>query len=935
MAVMILGLAAAWFLLLMRVVSVADGGIIISPGISENGTHLESTTCYDDAGWVNNLGHGCDWFNSDYTALSYTLLSLGFGVDGCVDMSLNGEKYDENGYLIVNPVFVNFGTTECCVCGGGTRVNSSDTTTLPPSYSSIVPEPPAQSPPPMDMKNAQILRLGVFTGYGCPWYGKPLEQHFPDIAWSGTKDPNATTCSKFGGLSLDNGYVPNSACCVCHGGVNLTRVIHEEKENTKEKNCISFPGFSDETGTFVCSDYTSIYENPFALYSCERYGNAVGKYGLTVNKACCECGGGYRGLLLGRQFRVAYTEDWSDSLYTLFPAQDDAWKKNGSIPALLNLAANAAGFGMYEDDIDPYSIEAHPGSTYSQCLTDVFTGSMDFCIGHIWNATSGNALATKSLFQDRFYLVVPIEKVTWLDSFLTPFLPFQAETWLWIIGIALYMVIVLNFIQTGGPFKERKSLCSRVGAVFYTAANSFSSGGVSDVSENPSSAEKVIVAAFAVSMLIILTAYTATSAAALVVRDTTKFKNLEDVIQYPSAKLCIKDILYDSFLTEHPESQSVLKSRSNKTMEILNMMKCDGDDCCDAAIVHEDAYRVATAFDLVYCTSMKMLLDEVLMKVDNVIYISASLGEYAKDFIQEVNVLIEAGSYNELHRYFKSLVDNKEISPPDYPDLRWHGNKCPSETDEPDGEELNLGPFQLLFPLCLSMAATTLGLLFHLGRKKVRVLVQAKVGKELSEDNEDFALRRTIEAMPASKIVKELKSFGTTDHDKLSAAVDSLPDKSALVDLMFQSCCSVYSINRDIVYNALAISELCDLMEYCDSSLGLKSARITDKMLDDDNIKEKLVRGLMTHPRSRRLALTCARQKEEVGAEEFSVLVFLGIQKVTDEEMSESSTLLQKAGSEYAESKSYSIASINRRMMDARIQSRALQTEERIRDNFE
>mmetsp|Transcript_4112 Transcript_4112/g.6269 ORF Transcript_4112/g.6269 Transcript_4112/m.6269 type:complete len:497 (-) Transcript_4112:98-1588(-) len=496
------------------------------------------------------------------------------------------------------------------------------------------------------------------------------------------------------------------------------------------------------------------------------------------------------------------------------------------------------------------------------------------------------------------------------------------------------MVIVLNIIQTGGPFKERKSLCSRVGAVFYTAANSVSGGGVSDVSEDPSNAEKIIVAAFAVSMLIILTAYTATSAAALVIRDTTKFKNLEDVVQYPSAKLCIRDILYDSFLSEHPESHSVLKGRSNKTMEILNMIECDGDDCCDAAIVHEDAYRVATAFNLEYCKRMKMLLDEVLMKVDTVIYISASLNEYATDFIGGLNVLIEAGTYNELHRDFKSLVDNEQILPPDS-SLRWHGNKCPSESDEPDGEELNLGPFQLLFPLCFSMAATTLGLLFHLCTKKARVLVQAKVGKELSEDNEDFALRRTIEAMPASKIVKELKSLGTTDHDELSAAVDSLPDKSALVDLMFQSCCSVYSINRNMVYNTLAISELCELMEYCDSVLGLKSARITDKMLDDDNIKEKLVRGLMTHPRSRRLALTCARQKEEAGAEEFSVLVFLGIQISTDEEMSESSTLLQKAGSEYAESKSFSIASINRRMMDSRIQSRTLQTEERIRDNFE
>ena len=88
-------------------------------------------------------------------------------------------------------------------------------------------------------------------------------------------------------------------------------------------------------------------------------------------------------------------------------------------------------------------------------------------------------------------------------------------------------------------------------------------------------------------------------------------------------------------------------------MEILSLIECDGDDCCDAAIVHEDAYNVAIDFDLVYCENMKILLDEVLLKVDNVIYISATLGDYAKDFVRQVNILIDAGTYSEIHQAFK------------------------------------------------------------------------------------------------------------------------------------------------------------------------------------------------------------------------------------------------------------------------------------------
>ena len=244
-------------------------------------------------------------------------------------------------------------------------------------------------------------------------------------------------------------------------------------------------------------------------------------------------------------------------------------------------------------------------------------------------------------------------------------------------------------------------------------------------------------------------------------------------------------------MEKYPETLSVLERKNNRTVEILSLIECDGDDCCDAAIVHEDAYNVAIDFDLVYCENMKILLDEVLLKVDNVIYISATLGDYAKDFVRQVNILIDAGTYSEIHQAFKVDFKNGNKPPSPSPDLKWHHEKCPSASQEPNGEELTLGAFQLLFPLCFSTFATTLGLLCYFKKKMVGVVVQAKVGNEFSENEEDLALHRTIQAMSASNIAKELKSSGV-DRDQLSAAVDSLPDKAPLVDLMFQSCCSVF-----------------------------------------------------------------------------------------------------------------------------------------------
>lgn len=122
-------------------------------------------------------------------------------------------------------------------------------------------------------------------------------------------------------------------------------------------------------------------------------------------------------------------------------------------------------------------------------------------VGPLWDVTVGYALRSETLFIDRFYLVVPLEKVTFFQLLLVPFVPFAVKTWLYIIFLIIYMVIVLNIIHTGGVLNEKGTIGSRVCNIMYHAANSFASGSATDTTDDPTTAEKVVIGGFAVAML--------------------------------------------------------------------------------------------------------------------------------------------------------------------------------------------------------------------------------------------------------------------------------------------------------------------------------------------------------------------------------------------------------------------------------------------------
>ena len=343
--------------------------------------------------------------------------------------------------------------------------------------------------------------------------------------------------------------------------------------------------------------------------------------------------------------------------------------------------------------------------------------------------------------------------------------------------------------------------------------------------------------------------------------------------------------------------------------------------CCDAVVMHDDAYQTAVMYDVKYCEEMEMIYDEELLDIDNVIYISAKLHEYADSFIKRANLLIDAKTYDSTHSLYKQNLTGIAASIPSYepfPGAVLHNSRCPKEEEDPGGNDFNLKPESIVFPLAVSALASTFGLLLYASQCHVWVAVKAKVGTELDDDDAHLALRANIEMMTPSKIIQELES-SDVNRAQLSAAVNMLPDKSGLVDLMFQNSCSLYSINRGMVYSSLSVSDLYFLVKYCHASPDLTSIYVTDDMLDDDDVKDVLVQALMRYPRNRRLAITCARTKNEMGDELFSLFRFLGLED--DEITTESTNLIEGLNMEEI---TLSLSEMNRKKTNERIQGRSM-----------
>ena len=296
-----------------------------------------------------------------------------------------------------------------------------------------------------------------------------------------------------------------------------------------------------------------------------------------------------------------------------------------------------------------------------------------------------------------------------------------------------------------------------------------------------------------------------------------------------------------------------------------------GSNECDVVLVSLDAYTAARS-----CTGHKILKDEVILTLDNVLPTMELLDQWGSELLSIVNKRISDGSYMTIHSRMKNQISGCDFNASGKSDL------------------VQLTFFHLLAPFVMSLVFTTLGLLMFLKNRertlKWKEMVADRVGVSLKDQEADELVLLEIKRLGATKIVRQLTEM-SIPKETLVDAINSLPDKEILENLLFHHKCSSHRRDYDTI-NTLTMIELCTVIGACDDKnnsetpentpprgseelqnlLPVESLPIPANVLyggqiyenilnDDEDPKGKLIEYIISKPAARRLALYCGRAK--------------------------------------------------------------------------
>ena len=368
----------------------------------------------------------------------------------------------------------------------------------------------------------------------------------------------------------------------------------------------------------------------------------------------------------------------------------------------------------------------------------------------------------------------------------------------------------------------------------------------SSTNKNPSTPEKITVAGFVIFSLIVLTAYTATSAAFLV-SIGNGYQSIDDMISSSKKiNVCIPKSLEGRFIEENPQASSVL---TGMDMSAESLLREVGGEC-KGVIISADAFVYLQQKDEDLCRGVKILLSKILLTIENVIPTYELLGDIGQELIRKTNVLIEEGVYTEWHSIYTERFEkiNYEIkynnrsrmlrggkgkgsaSAAGGQNVANHAIGSCGSSDEIDLDKFQLSDIHLLMPISLSLTCSTVGLvIFLVNRAKKSAAVQSTAAAviTLNEKNEERLLRQGLRKMSAYSLIDMLETEKSVSAADIEAAMNLLPEKDKLIDLAFLVKCTE---NRRDYYTImeLSVSELCKVIEYYNTTFGSSQNSLYD-----------------------------------------------------------------------------------------------------------
>ena len=303
----------------------------------------------------------------------------------------------------------------------------------------------------------------------------------------------------------------------------------------------------------------------------------------------------------GKTLRVAYPGD-SSSKFDLYT--NDVGTKDGSTVAFFNSVQEALGYSIEVLNISSDSLERY-SSSYTACTHDVGLGRLDLCIGGFYDTSERQIISslTTTFYSSDFYLFVPEKEGIPLRYMVwSPFKPFSMGAWFMIAFCSIYMAFVMSLIERLKSRRKSKkeTWIQTLGNLSYISLRSFSSGEPPEP-EEPLFSEKVVMSGYAIFGLIVLTAYTASSAAALVVDNSRAAVSSIDELLEKNYTACVRSVPFKTVKgvlgAYYPEEvlSTLLVECDNEGIMDYRLFNDDADLPCFAAIDAVDNFELYTA----------------------------------------------------------------------------------------------------------------------------------------------------------------------------------------------------------------------------------------------------------------------------------------------------------------------------------------------------
>jgi len=154
--------------------------------------------------------------------------------------------------------------------------------------------------------------------------------------------------------------------------------------------------------------------------------------------------------------------------------------------------------------------------------------------------------------------------------------PFDKRSWFVIFVILLAFGLSMNVVSeknvkasSRGKFYNPHNFCSSCLDIFYVSLRSLVSGDAGDELDTPSRSQQCIVIGFTVFSLLIITAYTATAAAFMVLEGSrVEYSTLGDVLE-DNATVCCKQAIAKDVEIYYPQLEGHIKGMFRFAKSIL------------------------------------------------------------------------------------------------------------------------------------------------------------------------------------------------------------------------------------------------------------------------------------------------------------------------------------------------------------------------------